>query len=38
MKKIIFTALIGLAIISCKNEKKEEKQVDERTEVSNING
>lgn len=36
MKKIIFTALIGLAIISCKNEKKEEKQVDERTEVSNI--
>jgi OmpA-OmpF porin, OOP family len=36
MKKILFIATIGLALFSCKNEKKTEGQVDEKTKVSNI--
>jgi len=36
MKKIIFIATIGLALFSCKNEKKTEDQIEEKTEVSKI--
>lgn len=36
MKKIIFIATIGLVLFSCKNKNNTEKQVDEKTEVSNI--
>ena len=36
MKKIIFIATIGLALFSCKNEKKTDGQVEEKTEISNI--
>ena len=36
MKKIIFIATIGLALFSCKKEKKTDGQVEEKTEISNI--
>lgn len=36
MKKIICIATIGLALFSCKNEKKTEDQIEEKTEVSKI--
>ena len=36
MKKIIFIATIGLTLFSCKNEKKTESKIEEKTEVSNI--
>ena len=36
MKKIIFIAIIGLALFSCKKEKKTDGQVEEKTEISNI--
>ena len=36
MKKIIFITTIGLALFSCKNEKKTEDQIEEKTEVSKI--
>lgn len=36
MKKILFIATIGLALFSCKNEKKSDEKVEEKTEVSNI--
>ena len=36
MKKIIFIAIIGLALFSCKTEKKTDGQVEEKTEISNI--
>jgi len=36
MKKIIFIATIGLALFCCKNEKKTEGKVEEKTELSNV--
>lgn len=36
MKKIIFIATIGLALFSCKNEKKTEEKIEQKTEVSNV--
>ncbi|MEO8254045.1 MAG: OmpA family protein [Flavobacterium sp.] len=35
MKKILFIAIIGLVLFSCKKEKKQEGQVEEKTEVLN---